>query len=148
MIKAKKERQVLRETDAQRKAAAATTIGSRLRTILAKKELQKHRASKSVSQTPAIHDFGIWLKRLFIVAALIALARTAPRKPITREVAPLTEQFILQAVPQATPQVVLQAVPQALDKSSEDSENMTGTLFAILSDQFGLEHTKFAIESM
>jgi hypothetical protein len=149
IIKAKKEHQVLREADAQRKAAAAMTIGSRLRTILAKKELQKHLASKSVSQTPAIHDFGIWLKRLFIAAALIALARTASRKPITREVAPSAEQLVPQMAPLMAPQMVPQMIPKALDESSEDSDNMTATtLFAIFSDQFRLEHTKFAMESM
>jgi hypothetical protein len=146
-IMAKQQLRNLLEAATQRKAAAAVTIGSMFRALLAKKELENLRqcefqrirsVTKTLTQSQVSVSVGVWLKRLLIASALIALSRSVSTKPMYRSPASIFNP--------TTPNALEESLLTTVSKLT--APNMTSTVAAILRDHFSAEHMKSAIESM
>jgi hypothetical protein len=147
VIMAKQQLRVLHEAEAQRQAAAAVMIGSMFRALLAKKEIENLRqcefqrlrlVTKTITQSQVSFAVGVWLRRVLIVAAFVALTRSVSSKPIFHSAVSIIQPIIPIAFEEPPSTIV----------SKLTASNMTSTVAAILRNQFSSEHMRFAIESM
>ncbi len=146
MLLAKEKLRSLSEAEAKRKVTAAITIGSTFRALLAKRAMQA-RCSNVELHTPKslesrkVVSVDVWLQRLLILVAFIALATGVLTRPESRVNLPLSIRSTVSNVTfvamelRVSPSV---AVPKV-------RPTKIGSLFR---DQFKPEHIKSAIEFM